>query len=55
MGDSSVLVSGISLPLVLHRLEDVSLFIGVAEVDGVMKGELWKDAADDDLAEVAIR
>jgi hypothetical protein len=55
VGDLIVLASGISLPLVLRKWEDGYRFIGLAEVDGMMKGELWKDVMEEDLAELVIR
>ncbi|PQE13896.1 Heterokaryon incompatibility protein [Rutstroemia sp. NJR-2017a BBW] len=55
IGDLIALVSGISLPLVLREWDDGYRFIGLAEIDGIMKGELWKNVIEEDLNEIIIR
>ncbi|KAI1774057.1 heterokaryon incompatibility protein-domain-containing protein [Hypoxylon cercidicola] len=54
VGDLIVLASGVPLPLVLRPEGDSYLFIGFAEVDGLMKGEVWGRFTDEDLDEIVL-
>ncbi|KAI0381929.1 heterokaryon incompatibility protein-domain-containing protein [Hypomontagnella monticulosa] len=54
VGDLIALASGLPLPLVLRPEGDSYRFIGFAEVDGLMKGEMWTGLNDDDLMDLVL-
>lgn len=54
LGDLIALASGVPLPLVLRPEESSYRFIGFAEVDGLMKGELWAKITEEDLVDIVL-
>jgi hypothetical protein len=55
VGDLIVLASGLSLPLVLLPEDDHYHFVGLAEVDGLMEGAVWRKlTSGQDLATIVI-
>ncbi|KAI1414747.1 hypothetical protein F5Y13DRAFT_197291 [Hypoxylon sp. FL1857] len=54
IGDLIGLASGLPLPLVLRPEGDAYQFIGLAEVDGLMEGEVWMKFTDEDLVDIVL-
>lgn len=54
VGDLIALVAGVPLPLVLRPEGDSYLFIGSAEVDGLMEGEIWGKLTDEELIDIVL-
>lgn len=52
--DFIALASGPPLPLVLRSEGDSYRLIGFAEVDGLMKREMWIKATDEDLIDLVL-
>jgi Heterokaryon incompatibility protein (HET) len=53
-GDTVVLISGMSLPMILREQGDGFKVVGPALLGGIMNGELWKDHESDSLEKLTL-